>query len=562
MYGESSDRDRIRTREDVGSELLRYVRFTSKDTELLLALRPKAAPHFERIAMEFYERIREHEDAHEIFTGEEQIARLQRSLVRWLDRLCSGPHDAAYFVEMAKIGRVHVIVGLPQRYMFSAMALIRTALARVVDETMGEDAPACREALHRAIDLDLAVMVESYHEHLTNRLRQRDRFERAELDHALRRTEHRYMKAVELARVLIVGVDSEGKIRLFNHEAERVTGWGREEVLDKPFVEVLIAPPLREEQGALLQTLLEAREDTRVVQDLESVVGTRANKMRDVRWQLAYSPNEDDNVVLFAVGRDMTNEHALATRVRQAEKLAAVGTLAAGLAHEIRNPLNGAQLHVTFLERGLRKQGAAPEQLEAIQIVAEEIKRLGDLVSEFLDFARPRPLDLRPTSLRAVCERAVRLVTSGAARENIVVDLELPVHDIILDIDAGKIEQVLLNLLQNAIEAVEDPTKGQGGTVKLRVRRKPRHAILAVEDDGPGLSEPDAPIFDPFFSTKPHGTGLGLSIVHRVVTDHGGTIDVESRPGKTTFRVSLPIHLENSLHHDDSRTHPLERDGS
>ncbi|HRI68050.1 MAG TPA: protoglobin domain-containing protein [Polyangium sp.] len=549
MYGESSDQPPIR--EDVFSELLRYVRFSSKDEGLLRALRPRAAPHFDRIASEFYERIREHEGAHDVFTGEEQIARLQRSLVRWLERLCSGPHDANYFAETAKIGRVHVVVGLPQRYMFGAMALIRTALARVVDDTMGEDAAACREALHRTLDLDLAVMLESYHEHLLARLRQKDRFERAELDQALRRTEHRYRKAVELARVVIVGVDCQGKIRLFNNEAERVTGWGREETLDKPFVEMLIAPPLREEQGALLQTLLEGQTNAHVIQDLESVVSTRANKMRDMLWQLAYAPSDDDDVVLFAVGRDTTNEHALAMRVRQSEKLAAVGTLAAGLAHEIRNPLNGAQLHATFLERGLRKKGAAPEQLEAIRIVTEEIKRLGDLVSEFLDFARPKPLDLRPTSLRGICERAFQLLSSTATQQNVVLDLELPVHDIVLAIDSGKIEQVLLNLLQNAIESIANAKSGKGGTVKLRVRRKPRHALVEVQDDGPGLSSPDAPIFDPFFSTKPQGTGLGLSIVHRVVSDHGGTIDVESRPGKTTFRVIIPIRFENANQKDE-----------
>src|SRR4051812_549676 len=109
---------RIAPRENVVTELLRYVRFTSNDTELLRVFRPHAAPHFERIATEFYDRIREHEGAHDVFTGEDQIVRLQRSLARWMDRLCSGPHDEAYFAETAKVGRVHVVIGLPQRYMF------------------------------------------------------------------------------------------------------------------------------------------------------------------------------------------------------------------------------------------------------------------------------------------------------------------------------------------------------------------------------------------------------------------------------------------------------------
>ncbi len=539
MWDESPDR--FTAPENVVTELLRYVRFTSNDTEILRRFRPFAASHFERIAIEFYDRIREHEGAHDVFTGEDQIARLQRSLVRWMDRLCTGPHDETYYTDTAKIGRIHVLIGLPQRYMFGAMTLIRTSLMHVVDRTMGDQATACREALNRAIDLDLAVMLESYSDHFVARLRQRERFERAEIDETLRRTEHRYIGAVELARVMIVGLDRAGKIRLFNREAERVTGLGREEVLDKPFVETMLAEPLREEQGGVIRAILETRDRAPKIQDVESVVYTRASKMRDVRWQLAYAPGQDDDIVLFAVGRDTTDENTLALRVRQSEKLAAVGTLAAGLAHEIRNPLNGAQLHATFLERTLRKNGAAPEQIDAIRIVAEEIKRLGDLVSEFLDFARPKPLDLRPSSLNAVCERAVKLVSPTVSSKAIVVGLELPTHDIVLDMDAGKIAQVLLNLLQNAIEAVEGKS---AGTVKMRVRRKPRHAVIEVEDDGPGLADPEAPIFDPFFSTKPNGTGLGLSIVHRVVTDHGGTIDVESAVGKTVFCVNLPIRLD------------------
>jgi len=110
-----------------------------------------------------------------------------------------------------------------------------------------------------------------------------------------------------------------------------------------------------------------------------------------------------------------------------------------------------------------------------------------------------------------------------------------------------------LNLLQNAIEAVDGVPER---TVSMRVRRQPRHAVIDVEDNGPGLADPEAPIFDPFFSTKPNGTGLGLSIVHRVVTDHGGTIDVKSRAGKTVFRVNLPIRLDD--HEQLAMT--LERD--
>src|SRR5262245_35851499 len=111
----------------------RYVRFDAADAGRLVAFRPHAEPRFPAIADEFYDRIREHESAHDVFSGEEQVERLKRSLVRWLSRVCTGPYDEAYYEETAKIGRIHVRVGLPQRYMFTAMSLVRVALERIAD---------------------------------------------------------------------------------------------------------------------------------------------------------------------------------------------------------------------------------------------------------------------------------------------------------------------------------------------------------------------------------------------------------------------------------------------
>jgi signal transduction histidine kinase len=224
------------------------------------------------------------------------------------------------------------------------------------------------------------------------------------------------------------------------------------------------------------------------------------------------------------------------------ERLAAVGTLAAGLAHEIRNPLNGAQLHVSFLERTLAKSGAPADALEAVTVVGEEIKRLARLVTEFLDFARPRPLAVAPTSLTALCARASQLASAHAGG-GVALSLDLPASDVTLSADKDRLVQVLLNLLQNAIEAVS----ARGGSVVLRARRAPRQVWIEIEDDGPGLPPGNAPVFDAFFSTKPNGTGLGLAIAHRVVTDHGGAIDVESAPGRTRFRVTLPLANQGAV---------------
>ncbi|WP_437740383.1 protoglobin domain-containing protein [Sorangium sp. So ce1504] len=525
--------------ETLFDEIKRYVRFSEQDERWLAVLRAHAEPHFPRIADEFYDRIREHEGAHDVFTGEEQVERLKRSLVRWMTRICTGPYDGAYFDESAKIGRIHVRVGLPQRYMFTAMTLIRLAFHEIAQGALGAEVIPVRAAVSKVLDLELAIMLETYRDDFLARAQRAERLDREEVGRTLARTEHRYKSAVELARVLVVGLDAQAIVRLFNREAERITGLAREDVLGVPFVEALLPEEIRADHGALVEDVAAGRRPS--VDLLESIVRTRAGKIRDLRWQLAYAPSAaDDEVVLFAIGQDTTDENALAARVRQSEKLAAVGTLAAGLAHEIRNPLNGAQLHVTFLERGLARAGLKdPDTLEAIQVVRDEIRRLSALVSEFLDFARPQPLYLRPTPVVPLCERAARVAASSdGAGAQAAVKVDLPSTDIVLDLDPAKIEQVLLNLLRNAIEAVD---AAGGGTVTLRARRQPRHAVVEVEDDGPGIASPDAPIFDPFFSTKPNGTGLGLAIAHRIVTDHEGTIEFQSRPGRTLFRVTLPL---------------------
>jgi PAS domain S-box-containing protein len=538
---ESGETTRSAPLETRFQELKRYVALGPEDAALLAALRPLAAPHFARIAQEFYDRIREHEDAHAVFKDEAQIARLNRSLQLWMERVLSGVYDEAYFEETLKIGRVHVRVGLPQRYMFTAMALIRVALTRIAESELGRDSTPTCEALTRLLDLELAMMMESYREDFIARVQRVERLERQELNRTLVRTEHRYVNAVELARALFVGLDGKGTIRLFNREAERVTGFERDEVLGRLFAASLLQEDLVERFGADIERA--ARGESVLGDAVKMAIRTKSGKYRDVRWQFAYAPSQaGDDVFLFAIGQDMTEELALQAKTKQHEKLAAVGTLAAGLAHEIRNPLNGAQLHVSFLERAIRRSGGDTDMLEAVKVVDEEIKRLAALVTEFLDFARPRPPTIKPTSARSLSERVLQLMAPKAREARVELALDFPSRDTTLSVDPSKMEQVLLNLLANAVEALAP--ENRDGHVVLRVRRQPRSVFFEVEDDGPGLSNPRAPIFDPFFSTKAQGTGLGLAITHRIVTDHGGDIAVESRPGRTVFRATLPIDPE------------------
>jgi PAS domain S-box-containing protein len=504
-------------------ELRRFVRLDEADLETLRRLRIHAEPHFDEIARRFYERTREHEDAHAVFRNEAQIKRLHRSMVEWLRRVLTGPYDANYVAQTTAIGRRHVQVGLPMRYVFGAMTLFRTELSRLAIEHGGEDMPRALEALNRVLDLELAIMSLTYTE---AEARRRERLIR----HDTASQPVLCQNAVNLVDGAVIVLDPDGRIVLFNAGAQRLTGYSADEVLGEALATVS-APP----DGDLADAIERARElDEGEAIPLEPSVHvqTRRGTFRQLAGRI-YRRKNDPN--LYLVGRDVTARMAVEARLRRSERLAAIGTLAAGLAHEIRNPLNGAQLHMTFIQRGLQQIDDAEELHTAAEVVTGEIRRLGELVSEFLDFARPHALRRVPTVLQTLCKRCTDLVQSEAHAAGVQLSFLLPAAQLTAEVDTGRLEQVLLNLLRNAVEASPN-----GGHVVLELLRRPHEARFRVLDEGPGLDD-DAPIWDPFFSTKDKGTGLGLAIAHRIVTDHGGSVGYEREHGHTVFFFDIPL---------------------
>jgi two-component system sensor histidine kinase HydH len=217
--------------------------------------------------------------------------------------------------------------------------------------------------------------------------------------------------------------------------------------------------------------------------------------------------------------------------------LASLGTMAAGLAHELRNPLNAAHLQLNVAQRRLAQKNATElsRARKAVELAQSEMKRLADLVADFLRFAKPQPLRLICADLRATAQVIVDLLAPTATEQGVALDL-VPGPPVSVEMDEEKMKQVLLNLVRNAIEASPPSTR-----VRVRVEARDAWAHLSVEDAGQGVS-PDASVsvFEPFFTTKDTGTGLGLSIVHRIALDHGGSVSFESVPGHTVFRVALP----------------------
>lgn len=514
------------------ADLKRYVRFENEDSKRVIEALPHVAPHFEQVSAVFYERLRESPDAYGIMRDDQQTERLRRSLVVWMQQVFRGPHDEAHFARTAFIGHVHVDVGLPERYMVAAMNVIRTELVGVL---LACDLDTHSESVSVLFDLELAIMLDAFAEHFTERLKRA-----SQATHVAD-----VARAIDNLGVVVIGLDDDRVIRFFNDEAERITGYGRDQIIGRRISFLFPNEPR-----------FAARETTESF-DLSLV--TRTGRTRAFRAHLKGFDGGQAGLAMFLTGADITDEVALEERTRQAERLASIGRLAAGLAHEIRNPLNGAHLHLTILERSLKSglTGVAnADALESVHTVSKEVQRLSALVTEFLQFAKPQPLQLHELSLHEVCRHAAHLLGPEAVRRDITLTLDLPLTEAMVRGDRDKLSQVLINLIQNAFEAIATPPKRDEspiGTVTLRVRRQPRTVTAEVIDDGPGVKSGDGSIFDAFFSTKPQGTGLGLSIAHRIIEDHGGALTYESRVvmperelQQTIFRVELPV-LESNL---------------
>jgi signal transduction histidine kinase len=224
----------------------------------------------------------------------------------------------------------------------------------------------------------------------------------------------------------------------------------------------------------------------------------------------------------------------------QAERMVTLGTFAAGLAHEIRNPLNSMGLQLSILERRLGRMSAeaASEPQELTGIIRGEIARLDALVNDFLLFSRATRLQYQPASLEELADQVTRLVRPEAREAGVTLKRRslTPERMPLIPMDAEKMKQVILNLVRNAIEALP-----ADGVVQVETGLVDARAVVSVRDDGPGLPL-DMDVFQLFVTTKPRGTGLGLSIAQQIVTEHGGEITVKSEPGKgAAFTVFLPL---------------------
>jgi signal transduction histidine kinase len=318
-----------------------------------------------------------------------------------------------------------------------------------------------------------------------------------------------------------------------------------EALATEDFVVALVDVRLPDGEGTTLAAQLKERQpDCEVIlltgfATLESATAA----VRAGAWAYLIKPCSTDDLLLSvrqAVRQvnHVAEKRQLARRALVAEKLAAVGTLAAGLSHEIKNPLNAASLQLTVLERRLRRlpPESLPALLDPLALVQQEIRRLSGIVEEFLAFARPREFIPAPVDLAAVVGAVARLFAAQAEQAGVRIETRIdPVRPVAGD--AGLLQQATTNLVLNALQATP-----AGGVIVLAVDEQAGEVRVKVEDSGPGIApHVRAHLFEPFFTTKDQGSGLGLPQVHAVVEQHGGRITVgEGSLGGASFLIELP----------------------
>ncbi len=249
----------------------------------------------------------------------------------------------------------------------------------------------------------------------------------------------------------------------------------------------------------------------------------------------ATTPEQVGHVMIL---RDITQSRRTAQQTIESERLNALTLLAAGVAHEIGNPLNSLHIHLQLMERSLQKpRDSAKTELEhSIEVARSEVNRLDSIVTQFLKAIRPSRPQLRPENVNIIVEEAVRFFTPELQDREIVVQQELRSDLPMLQLDRDQMKQAFYNVIKNSLEAVHH------GALRIRTDLDDTHVIIRFVDSGGGMSaEKLSRVFEPYFTTKPSGSGLGLLIVRRIVREHGGELAIESSEGKgLTLTIRLP----------------------
>jgi len=325
----------------------------------------------------------------------------------------------------------------------------------------------------------------------------------------------------------LIATDRSGHVTFFNAAAEKITD------LNKNLIHNQKADGLLPEGLCGVQKKLDQGE---IITEREMECTFTENRVVPVSVSAAHIMNEEGEFLgQILILRDLSEIRRLQDKVRRQEKLAAMGGLAAGVAHEVRNPLSSIKALATFFT-GQFDEGS--EAHEAAKVMVQEVDRLNRVITELLEFSRPTDLKRQPSDIGLLISRSIQLVRQDAINKNIEIKVNAGEDICPAWADPDRLTQCLLNLYLNAIQAMEN-----GGTLKVKYTMDETENVkISISDTGRGISsEQLKKIFDPYFTTKSKGTGLGLAIVHKIIEAHEGHIEVNSAIDQgTSFSIEIP----------------------
>jgi len=340
---------------------------------------------------------------------------------------------------------------------------------------------------------------------------------------------------IETTQDAVLSIDRQGRVVLFNPAAERIFGYPRNEVIGQK-VNMLMAEPHATEHDEYIARY-ERTGEARAIGRIRTVT---ARRKCGEPFPIELSVTEiavDQDVHYAAFIRDISEETTLQSQLMESERLAAIGSTAAKIGHELANPLNGMSLTIQLLEQRLNKlmDGTGTQLTPTVKRLKDEISRLQKLLGDFATISRKEKYAFRPVNLTQLVEDVVAIQEPHLAQNRIELHASLTSDLPVMSLDGDKIKQALLNIVKNAGEAMP-----QGGKIRINGFTTKDSVIVEVTDTGEGIPL-DIDAFEPFVTTKKQGTGVGLVIVRQIVTAHGGKISYRSKPGEgTTFRVELP----------------------